>query len=366
MPRWIFHTDMDAFYASVEQYRLHPEHIGQPLCVGPDPKKGQTRGVVRVASYEARAFGIHAGMPVTKAYRLCPDAVFVYGPFSNYVEASEEVMDVLEQFADDRRIRKASIDEAYLEVTERVKHYPGPRELAIEIQRAVRKETQLPCSIGIGPNMSVAKIATDQNKPLGITLVPQDPAAVAAFLAPLDVTAINGIGRVTGNRLKKYGITTLGQIQEMSLQTLLSIFGKGAKWLSDRAWGIDNRGIVRSGPWRRKSMGNERTFPKDVEPTSLGVALEALHDLSTRVSQRLQLKSYHFRTVTVKIRYRDFTTIQRSYTLPVSTNDKRALSKAVIALFEEHRKPHMPLRLVGVRVTNLTRMTGQATLFDYV
>lgn len=366
MTRWIMHVDMDAFYASVEQYRLHPEYIGLPLCVGPDPKKGQRRGVVRVASYEARTFGIHAGMSVVKAYSLCPDAVFVFGPFSNYVEASEEVMEVLQRYADERRIRKASIDEAYLEVTNRAKQYSGPRALALEIQQAVQEETQLPCSIGIAPNMAVAKIATDQNKPLGITLVPQDPASVAEFLAPLDVTAINGIGRVTGNRLKKHGITTLGQIQRMSLQALFAVFGKGAKWLSDRAWGIDHRGIVRTGPWRRKSMGNERTFPQDVDAQSLEVAQETLENLSTKIIERLQSKSYHFRTITVKIRYQDYTTIQRSRTLPLSTNDAKILSKTVNALFEEHRKPNRPLRLVGVRVTNLTRMTGQATLSDYV
>jgi nucleotidyltransferase/DNA polymerase involved in DNA repair len=194
----------------------------------------------------------------------------------------------------------------------------------------------------------VAKIATEQNKPMGITLVPQDPQAVAAFLAPLDVTAVNGIGRVSGNRLKKHGIRTLGQIQQMSLQELYPAFGKGSKWLYDRAWGIDNRGIIRSGPWRRKSMGKDRTFPKDVDPKSVEVAVETLEDLSTRISQRLQSKSYHFRTVTVKIRYRNYTTVQRSRTLP-----------------EEHRKPDTPLRLVGVRVTNLTRMTGQASLSDY-
>ncbi len=365
MSRWVMHVDMDAFYASVEQYRLHPEYIGQPVCVGPDPKKGQTRGVVRVASYEARSFGIHAGMAVLKAYRLCPEAVFVSGPFSNYVEASEEVMGILQEFADEGRIRKASIDEAYLEVTERVKPHSGPHELAIEIQQVVREETKLPCSIGIAPNMAVAKIATDQNKPLGVTLVPQDPASVAAFLAPLDVTAIHGIGRVTGNRLKKQGITTLGQIQEMSLQALLPVFGKGAKWLSDRAWGIDNRGIVRSGVWRRKSMGKDRTFSKDVDPKSVDVALETLEELSSRIHQKLQSKSYHFRTVTVKIRYRDYTTIQRSRTLPVSTNDQETLWKTVTSLFEEHRKPDTPLRLVGVRLTNLKRMNGQASLYDF-
>jgi nucleotidyltransferase/DNA polymerase involved in DNA repair len=365
MPRWIFHIDMDAFYASVEQCRVHPEYIGHPLCVGPDPKQGKNRGVVRAASYEARAFGIRSGMSVLKAYNLCPEAVFVFGEFSNYFEASDEVMEVIERFADEQRIRKASIDEAYLEVTERVKAYPSPRALAQEIQTAIKEETKLPASIGIAPNMAVAKIATEQNKPLGITLVPQDSQAVAAFLAPLDVTVINGIGRVSGNRLKKHGIRTLGQIQQMSMQELYPVFGKGSKWLYDRAWGIDTRGIVRSGPWRRKSMGKDRTFPKDVDPKSVEVAVETLEELSTRISQRLQSKSYHFRTVTVKIRYRNYETVKRSRTLPVSTNDLHTLCKTVTSLFEEHRKPDAPVRLVGVRVTNLTRMTGQASLSDY-
>ncbi|MFW9830979.1 MAG: DNA polymerase IV [Candidatus Thorarchaeota archaeon] len=365
MARWILHCDMDAFYASVEQFRLHPEYIGQPLCVGPDPKAGQTRGVVRVASYEARAFGIHAGMSVLKAYELCPEAVFIFGSFSNYVEASEEVMEVLQEFADHHRIRKASIDEAYLEVTEGVKRYNDPKAMAKEIQQAVRKETQLPCSIGIAPNMAVAKIATNQKKPLGITLVPQNSEAIAQFLAPLDVTEVNGIGRVTANRLKKHGIHTLGDIQQLTFQELYPIFGKGAKWLYDRAWGIDNRGVIRSGPWRRKSMGKDRTFPQDVNPTSQGVLHETLEDLSERISQKLRSKCYHFRTVTVKIRYRDYTTIQRSRTLPVSTNNSDCLFKTVTSLFEEHRKPDLALRLVGVRVSNLTRMRGQASLADY-
>jgi nucleotidyltransferase/DNA polymerase involved in DNA repair len=304
-------------------------------------------------------------MSVLKAYNLCPEAVFVFGEFSNYIQASEEIMEVVARFADEQRIRKASIDEAYLEVTERVKEYPGPRVLAQELQTAIKEETKLPASIGVAPNMAVAKIATEQNKPMGITLVPQDPQAVAKFLAPFDVTAVNGIGRVSGNRLKKHGIHNLGQIQQMSLQELYPVFGKGSKWLFDRARGIDNRGIVRSGPWRRKSMGKDRTFSKDVDPESVDVALEMLEKLSKRISQRLQSKSYHFRTVTVKIRYRNYSTVQRSRTLPVSTNDSETLCKTVASLFEEHRKPDTPVRLVGVRVTNLTRMAGQASLSDF-
>jgi len=365
MSRWIFHIDMDAFYASVEQFRFHPEYIGRPLCVGPDPRQGKGRGVVRAASYEARAFGVRSAMSTQKAYELCPDAVFVFGDFSHYFEASEDVMAVIERFADHGRVRKASIDEAYIEVTNRVKQYPGPRALATELQAAIKAETQLPASIGIAPNMTVAKIATGLNKPLGITLVPQDTGAVARFLAPLHVTKVNGIGKVTARYLAKFGITTLGEIQQLSLKELVSIMGKGAKWLYNRAWGIDNRDIIPRGPWRRKSMGKDRTFPRDVDPTSSEELHGTLEELCSRIGQKLQSKSYHFRTLTVKIRYQNYETIQRSRTLNVSTNEPEVLKKEALSLFETHRKPEKRLRLVGVRVSNLTRMTGQASLADF-
>ncbi|MDO8055531.1 MAG: DNA polymerase IV [Candidatus Hermodarchaeota archaeon] len=365
MPRWIMHIDMDAFYASVEQYRLHPEYIGHPLCVGPDPRQGKGRGVVRAASYEARAFGVRSAMPTQKAYELCPDAVFVFGDFSQYFEASEEVMAVIERFADNGRVRKASIDEAYIEVTNHVQEYSDPRTLAKELQDTIKAETQLPASIGIAPNMAVAKIATGENKPLGITLVPQEPDAVAQFLAPLHVMKVNGIGKVTARYLAKFGITTLGEIQQLSLKDLVPIMGKGAKWLYNRAWGIDNRDIVPSGPWRRKSMGKDRTFPRDIDSESSEVLYGTLEELCSRIGQKLQAKSYHFRTVTVKIRYQNYETVQRSRTLNVSTNEPEVLRKEAITLFEAHRKPEMRLRLVGVRVSNLTRMTGQASLADF-
>ncbi|MFX0170121.1 MAG: DNA polymerase IV [Candidatus Hodarchaeota archaeon] len=365
MPRWIFHIDMDAFYASVEQFRIHPEYVGQPLCVGPDPKQGTGRGVVRAASYEARAYGIRSAMSTQKAYQLCPEAVFVFGDFSNYFAASEEVMVTIERFADGGRVRKASIDEAYIEVTERVKEYSDPRALAEVIQQTIKAETRLPASIGVASNMAVAKIATGQNKPLGITVVPQDPEAVAQFLAPLPVTEINGIGKVTARYLAKFGLTTLGQIQQLSFQDLVPVMGKGAKWLYNRAWGIDDRDIVPRGPWRRKSMGKDRTFSRDLDPSSDEVFHETLEELCSRIGQKLQSKSYHFRTVTVKIRYQNYETIQRSRTLNVSTNEPQVLQRVVTDLFKTHRKPDQKLRLIGVRVSNLTRMTGQASLADF-
>jgi DNA polymerase IV (DinB-like DNA polymerase) len=356
---------MDAFYSSVEQRRLHPQHIGTPVCVGPDPKKGHDRGVVRAASYEARAYGIRSGMSVLKAYSLCPEAVFLSSGFSHYYEASDEVMKILKHFADGNRIRQTSIDDAYLDVTERVRQFSSPRDLAVTIQQRILEETKLPCSIGIGPNMSVAKIAANMEKPMGITLVPQDPAAVLQFLAPLDVNVINGVGKVTAQYLHKFGISTLGQIQKMTLAELRPIMGKGSKWLMNRARGIDIRPVISDGKRMRKSIGKDRTFRKDVKPTSEEILQETLQDLCTRIGKKLREKAFHFRTVTIKIRYSDYSTIQRSKTLLTSTNDQDMLYRTAYQLLEEKRNPERSLRLLGVRVTNLSSIKGQAMLSDY-
>ncbi len=363
--RWIFHIDMDAFYSSVEQYRLHPQYVGAAVCVGPDPKQGHDRGVVRAASYEARAYGIRSGMSVLKAYRLCPEAVFLSSGFSHYYEASNEVMKLLKQFADGNRIRQTSIDEAYLDVTERVRQFSNPYDLAITIQQRIREETKLPCSIGIGPNMSVAKIAANLEKPMGVTLVPQEPEAILQFLAPLAVTAINGVGKVTARYLQKFNISTLGQIQKMSLAELRPIMGKGSKWLLNRARGIDNRPVISDGKRIRKSIGKDCTFRKDIKPTSLEVLQETLQDLCTRIGTKLHEKAFHFRTVTVKIRYSDYSTIQRSRTLLMSTDNQDMLYKTAWQLLDEKRDPERSLRLLGIRVTNLTSIKGQAVLSDY-
>jgi DNA polymerase IV (DinB-like DNA polymerase) len=365
MTRWILHFDMDAFYASVEQYRIHPEYRGLPVCVGNDPKAGNGRGVVLTASYEARAHGISSGMPVTQAYRLCPKAIFVRGSFSNYLEASDEVMTVAKEFADGGKVRRASIDEAYIEVTQGITKYDKPRDLASEIQQSILNQTKLPCSIGVAPNMAVAKIATGMKKPMGITLVPQNPKAVAQFLAPLVVSVINGVGHVTTKRLNKFGITTLEHIQKMSIDDLYPIMGKGAKWLYDRARGIDNRPIVSSGPRIRKSISKDRTFMEDVEPAANDVLHKTLNNICNRICQKLQAKALSFRTITVKLRFSNYTTIQRSRTLNVGTNKQSVLCKIANDLFEENLRPNQLIRLLGVKVSSLKPMNGQSTLADF-
>lgn len=354
------------FFAAVEQYRNHPELAGKPVCVGHDPKGGRGRGVVRTASYEARAFGIHSGMPVSKAYRLCPSAAFVSGVFSSYSEASAEVMDVLRDYSDEGRVRRASIDEAYIEVTELLQDYEGPHSLAQTIQGEVRRKTKLPCSIGVAPNMSVAKIATGMNKPLGITLVEQNPEAVLRFLAPLPVDALNGVGDKTAQRLRRYDIETLGQIHEMTIADLWPMMGRGSRWLYNRAHGIDDRPLLDNGPRIRKSISKDFTFMEDVEPEAIDYLHGTIAKMCGRIGDRLRKKSLKFRTVTVKMRYADYSTIQRSKSIPVETDDQEMLQQLAVEIFERKRDPHKYLRLIGVKVSGLTEKGTQATLMEFL
>jgi nucleotidyltransferase/DNA polymerase involved in DNA repair len=360
------HVDMDAFFASVEQYRNHPELAGRPVCVGHDPRGGNGRGVVRAASYEARAKGIHAGMPVSQAYRLCPDAVFVSGEFESYGIASDEFMEVLRQYADGGRVRRASIDEAYIEVTEGVEIFGSPRNLASWIQDSIWHEAQLPCSIGAAPNMSVAKVATGMNKPRGITVVGPEPEDVKKFLEPLPVTALNGIGRKTSERLGQFGITTLGQIQRMTLPELWPAMGRGSIWLYQRAWGIDERSLIDNGPRVRKSMSKDRTFMKDVEPGAVEYIHEVLGKMCRRIGERLQQRALRFKTVTVKMRYSDYSTIQRSKSIPVETDCSDVLHRLAVEIFDHRRDREKSIRLVGVKVTGLSESAEQLCLTEFL
>ncbi len=366
MSRWIMHVDMDAFFASVEQYRNHPELAGRPVCVGHDPKGGNGRGVVRAASYEARAKGIHSGMPVSQAYRLCPEAAFVSGEFESYGIASDEFMEVLREYADGGRVRRASIDEAYIEVTENIEIFGSPRNLASWIQDSIWHEAQLPCSIGAAPSMSVAKVATGINKPRGITIVGPDPHDVKKFLEPLPVSAINGIGRKTSDRLAKFGITTLGQIQRMTIPEIWPAMGRGSTWLYQRARGIDERPLIDNGPRVRKSMSKDRTFMEDVEPGAVDYIHEVLGNMSKRIGDRLQKKALRFKTVTVKMRYNDYSTIQRSKSIPVETDNPDILQRMACDIFDHRSDREKPIRLVGVKVSGLSEASEQLCLTEFL
>jgi DNA polymerase IV (DinB-like DNA polymerase) len=366
MSRWIMHVDMDAFFASVEQYRNHPELAGLPVCVGHDPKGGSGRGVVRAASYEARAKGIHAGMPVSQAYRLCPDAIFVDGEFESYGIASDEFMDILREYADGGRVRRASIDEAYIEVTEGVEVFGSPRNLASWIQDSIWQDAKLPCSIGAAPCMSVAKVATGMNKPRGITIVGPNTSDVLKFLEPLPVSAINGIGRKTSDHLEKFGISTLGQIQRMTITELWPAMGRGSTWLYQRARGIDERPLVDNGPRVRKSISKDRTFMEDIEPGSIEYLHDVLGNMCGRIGERLKQKALRFKTVTVKMRYSDYSTIQRSKSIPVETDNPAVLRQIAVEIFDHQRDREKPIRLVGVKVSGLSETSEQLCLTEFL
>ncbi len=357
---------MDAFFASVEQYRNHPELIGRPVCVGHDPKGGNGRGVIRAASYEARAKGVHAGMPVSRAYRLCPEAAFVNGKFESYLIASSEFMDILHLYADGGRVRRASIDEAYIEVTEGVKKYESPVPFAQEIQEEIRIKTSLPCSVGIAPNMSVAKIATGMNKPRGVTLVGPKYEDIVEFLRPLPVDALNGGGKKTAERLERYGITNLGEIQTLTLQELWPIMGKGSHWLHNRARGIDERPLIDNGPRIRKSISKDRTFMEDIEPDNIDYLHGTIRKMCDRIGKRLLEKKLRFRTITVKIRYDDYFTIQRSKSIPVETDDVDILERMAIEVFNHKRDMNKSIRLIGVKVSGLCEASEQLCLTEFL
>lgn len=366
MTRWIMHVDLDAFFASVEQYRNHPELIGRPVCVGHNPRGGKGRGVVRAASYEARAKGIRSGMPVSQAYHLCPEGAFVSGSFESYVQASDEFMDVLRGFADGGRLRRASIDEAYLEVTEGAKEYEEPEALARAIQNEIDTLTRLPCSIGIAPNMTVAKVATGMNKPRGVTKVGPNRHDIERFLAPLPVRALNGVGAKTAQKLAEYSITTLGHIQRMSVVELWPIMGKSSSWLHERALGVDERPLVENGPRVRKSISKDRTFMEDIEPGSIEYLREAISGMSKRIGEKLKRKSLGYKTVTLKLRYSDFTTIQRSRSIPIATDSDSILMKIATDILSQKRNPSKAIRLVGIKVSGLVETAAQCSLTEFI
>ena len=347
MPRVIFHVDMDAFYVSVER-REDPSLVGKPVCVGALPEGGKARGVVMAASYEARALGIRSGMPISMAYRKAPDAVYIEPNYELYGEVSENVMNVLREFAD--VLEHASIDEAFLDVTKRTGgDYEKAVELAKEIKGAVREREGLGCSVGIAPNKSAAKIASDLNKPDGLTVIPPD--TVAEFLAPLPVSKISGVGPKTTAVLEALGIKTIGELATYPGKDLQERFGKNAVWL----WGIA-RGIEEIPVEERpdpKSISVERTFDRDV--TDWAVIRETLDSVVHNVWLRAKGQGVRFRTVGIKIRFEGFATHMRERTLGTHVTDEAVMRATCRELLAEFEGETRAVRLLGARVSHLQK-----------
>lgn len=349
--RAVLHVDMDAFFTSVEQLD-HPEWRGLPVVVGGSPS---SRGVIAAASYEARRYGVRSAMPSAVAARLLPpETIWASGGFDRYGEVSKQVFAVFESFSPD--VQGASIDEAYLDVTPGAEG-PHPVSVALAIQDAV-DAMGVTCSIGVATNKTVAKVASDRDKPHGITVVP--PGTESAFLAPLAVRLMPGIGPATAARLVSLGIRTLGDLAALDEDTARQVLGSHGPSAVRRASGIDTRPVSERDAV--KSVSNERTFAQDLRDRT--EVLDVVRTLAEHVARRLRRKGLRGRTVHLKLRFSDFSTRTAQTGLDEPTDDSRSILTAITALLEATWAPGVGLRLLGVGVSGFGAAPRQLTLLD--
>ena len=359
--RIVLHVDMDAFYASVEAH--HDPHLRDvPLVIGADPQGGRGRGVVCTANYHARRYGIHSAMPISKAYDACPDAVFMAPDFRKYKPASQEVMAVLRTYADTLEV--IGMDEAYLDVTDSLEgdwsRVPG---FCRSLQAAVRRATGLSCSVGAAPNKSTAKVASDRHKPHGTTVVP--PNGLRRFLDPLPLRLIHGCGPKMTQALAENGYRTVRDVARADPEYLHGRYGKHGAWIWAVANGQDPRPVhADRGP--AKSRGNERTYGRDERSPRV------IHDSATGLLTGLldaRRDRRAFSTITVKIRYHDFTTLTRTHTLSIPLDpaapETPALAHATMHSLLAPLLDGRPVRLVGVRLSGFTDAPGQRSLAQF-
>jgi DNA polymerase-4 len=349
--RAIVHLDLDAFYAAVEMLE-NPDLADRPILVGGRP---EGRGVVAAASYAAREYGVHSAMPMYRAVRLCPEAVVLPPRFDLYRQYSRQVMAILREATP--VVEKMSIDEAYLDLTEEVDQWKGVVPLARRLQERVRREVGLSASLGVATNKLVAKIASDHDKPGGLTVV--RPGEEAAFLKPLPVRVIWGIGPVTAEKLADMGATTVGDLAQLSDGELATRFGDHGAAMAQRARGIDRRPVVTE--HERKSVSRETTFIQDLR--ELGALKRELWRLSQSVAQRLERAGVVAGTITIKLRYDDFETLTRQMSLDVPTDDDVRIYRAALVLLRQAWECDRAVRLLGVGGSDLTQPTGQMALF---
>ena len=333
---------MDAFFSSVEEKR-HPELVGKPVVVGGegDPTK---RGVVSTASYEARKFGIHSAMPLRTAYKLCPEAIFLPVDYEEYSRVSEEVKAILREFS--QIVEDVGIDEAFLDISSIDR---PAEEIAKEIKKRIKDETGLTCSIGIAPNKLLAKIASDMEKPDGLTMIMEDD--IPSRIWPLSVRKLWGVGPKTEAYFKEMGIRTIGELASLSLDRLIEEFGQSyGNYLYEASRGIDESPLVTH--WEPKSISRETTFQRDVD--NWQVIAKTLAKLTKEVVNSMKEEGYQGRTVTVKIRFNDFKTYTRAKTLSEPTVSEEEIRRGAfdcLSRFELKKK----VRLIGVRISNLKK-----------
>jgi DNA polymerase-4 len=356
-PRTIFHVDMDAFFVSVEEL-YDPSLKGKAVVVG---GQRHERGVVSAASYEARKFGVHSAMPLRTAAKMCPHAIFVDGHPDRYREYSEKAYKVLTSFTP--QVEMASIDEAYLDMTGTARLHGPPLKAAHNLHQRMKGETNLNCSVGIGSSRLIAKVSSAQAKPNGVLWIVSGEEA--KFLAPLDVREIPGVGKVMERHLHALGIKKVGDLGKLEEGELEDRFGKWGLALAGKARGED------AGGWfdtevgadiDAKSISHEHTYNEDTADTN---QLEStLMRLSEMVGRRLRESNFHARTIQLKLRYKDFTTITRAHTLPAPTQLDTEIFEQIRQLFRKNWKPGVPVRLLGVHAASFEAENDQINLLD--
>jgi DNA polymerase-4 len=339
--RRILHIDMDAFYASVEQ-RDNPELKGKPVAVGGDPHR---RGVVAAASYEARVFGVRSAIPMARAVRLCPHLVIVRPDFQKYRAASNQVFEIFRSVTP--LVEPLSLDEAYLDVTENAWGETLGKSVAQRLKAEIRRATGLTASAGVAPNKFLAKIASAWKKPDGLTVIA--PERVEHFLQKLPVDALWGVGPVTAARLRERGIERLVDVRRVDEKTLREAVGSSAEWLRQLADGIDDREVE---PNREtKSSGSEYTYSQDL--TDILEIRQEIDEMARDAAAWLERTQLLCRTVTIKVRYSDFTTITRSHSRTPATRDAEDIAQRAVTLLDRTDAAGRPVRLLGVSVHNL-------------
>ncbi len=358
MSRIILHLDLDAFYCSVEETQ-NPTLRGKPFAVGGRPDE---RGVVASCSYAARALGIRSAMPMSRAIRLCGNLIIIPGRHKLYGEYSEKVMDKLRNLTP--LVEQISIDEAFLDISD---IRESPARIALDLQTGIKNELHLPSSIGIASNKLVAKIATEVGKksskkknepPFGLTIVPAGDEA--KFLAPLPADMLWGVGPKTSARLTELGIRTIGDIANWPEKELVNLFGENGRDLWRHAHGIDNRPIVTE--YETKSISQETTFNVDVRDDK--TLEKTLREQSKEVARQLRKNDLAGKTVKLKIRWSDFTTLTRQTTLPTSTDNDDEIFRTAVKLMKTVRKPNQAVRLIGVGVSGIGAPVRQLSLWD--
>lgn len=352
MQRVIFHLDMDAFYASIEE-RDHPEWRGQPVIVGGSPER---RGVVCSASYEARKFGVRSAMPSVTAGRLCPQGIFVRPRMETYRDESHAIMAIVRSFAGDL-VQQVSVDEAYLEITAQLPSaeshdvlLQSALPLARQIKLAIQQQRNLTATIGIAPNKFLAKIASSQFKPDGLTLV--NDSDKAEFLAPMPVGAIHGVGRVTEDHLRKAGFHTIADLQKTS-RDLRAYVGAWGNELKRMAFGEDDRPLDLGD--EIKSISSENTFAQDTADRAK--LRQCLREQATELAEKLARARLAASTISVKVRYRNFETLTRQISLDDPVEDSTTIYRFACWLLARHQLVNRPLRLLGIGLANLREVT---------